>query len=265
MSLRKYPYYLSSIGRLLTGIEQPGYTTRLFLGLAGPGPHSIRLRKRGLRFLARGPNDVWALKETFLDGFYERFGFRIEAGWNILDIGGGIGDFAIFAATAAPGTRVAAYEPTRESLALMQENLALNGLAQVLTYHEAVWSQAGELAIAASPVEPGRNRSKRPEDEGNQVTVRSVPLAEAIARLGPDGCQLLKVDCEGAEFDIFLETQSTVLDRVERIVMEYHDGVADQDHPALVAHFRACGFVVETFPNYVHDDIGYLRAWRDPG
>jgi FkbM family methyltransferase len=236
---------------------------RIFLGLAGSGPFVIHLRPSGLRFTVRGPDDVWTIKETFLDRFYQKFGFAIQPGWQIIDIGGGLGDFTVLAATAAPDTHVSAYEPTADSFALLQANLAANGIEGVQVYPEAIWSQAGELALSASPVEAGRNRSGRPEELPSPVTVRSVTLAEALARLGPRGCQLLKVDCEGAEYAIFLETPPSVLQAVERIVMEYHDGVTEFDHLALVDHLRVCGYTVSTHPNYVHRHLGYLRAWRD--
>jgi hypothetical protein len=61
----------------------------------------------------------------------------------VLDIGGGIGDYTLFAACAAPHGKVFAFEPFPGSFALLQENLAANHAGPVQAFAEAIWSQAG--------------------------------------------------------------------------------------------------------------------------
>ena len=72
--------------------------------------------------------DVWSIKETFLDRFYEKYGFTIQPNWKIIDIGAGIGDYTLYTATAQPNSQVFAFEPYPKSLVLMQENLRLNSI-----------------------------------------------------------------------------------------------------------------------------------------
>ena len=132
--MNKYLYYLSSIYNLLTGVKNWPLVVRVFLKTAPPSPYPIELRKSGLKLKARGIMDIWSIKETFLDRFYERFGVRIEDGWTIVDIGGGIGDYTLFAAAAAPHGKVFAFEPFPESFALLQENLAANDAANVQAF-----------------------------------------------------------------------------------------------------------------------------------
>jgi hypothetical protein len=96
-----------------------------------------------------------------------------------------------------------------------------------------------------------------------RIAVAAVSLADALARLATDRVDLLKLDCEGAEYDILMRTTPDVLSRIDRIVMEYHDHRPDVRHPALAAFLRHSGYRVDVFPNVVHPgEIGYMRASR---
>jgi FkbM family methyltransferase len=237
---------------------------RVFLKTAPPSPYLIELRKSGLKLKARGIMDIWSIKETFLDRFYERFGVGIEDGWTVVDIGGGIGDYTLFAAAAAPHGKVFAFEPFPESFALLQENLAANGAAgRVQAFPEAIWSQAGALKIDSTLGEPGQFISRTADTQVAQATqVPSISMADAFARLGIDRCDLMKIDCEGAEYPILFNTPEDVLGRVQRIVMEYHDSVTSYTHRDMQEFLASKGYAVRVVQNYVHPDLGYLYAER---
>ena len=138
MSVRRHVYYARSIVRLLTGVGNWPLAVRLFLSRDPRGTVVIRLRKSGVQFRVRGPMDVWIVKETYLDRFYERYGTPIGDGWTVVDIGAGIGDYAIYAALGHPQNTVYAFEPFPESFALLQENLQLNQAANVQAFPEAI-------------------------------------------------------------------------------------------------------------------------------
>jgi FkbM family methyltransferase len=262
----KVLYYLASIFRLLSGVREWPLVLRLFLGRAVPSTHTITLRKSGLRLRVRGAMDVWSVKETFLDRFYERYGFSIGESWLVIDIGAGIGDFTLFAAAGHAGNKVYAFEPFPQSFALLENNVRLNHLANVACFREAIGGQSGELTLDLSLNEPLQIQSHTPSPKSAAtLTVPSLSLAEAFTRLGVQSCSLLKLDCEGAEYDILFNAPPDLLRRIERIVMEYHDEVTPYNHGDLVAFLRRHGFRVETFPNVVHSEIGYLRAANSAG
>ena len=260
----------SSIYNLLTGVKNWPLVVRVFLRTAPPSPYLIELRKSGMKLKARGIMDIWSIKETFLDRFYERFGTHIEDGWTIVDIGGGIGDYTLFAAIATPHGKVFAFEPFPESFALLQQNLAANGgVANVQAFAEAIWSQAGALKIDSTLGEPGQFISRSANDSGGLPTeggaftqVPSISMADAFARLEIDRCDLMKIDCEGAEYPILFNTPGDVLERVQRIVMEYHDSLTQYTHRDMQEFLASKGYAVRVVQNYVHPDLGYLYAWR---
>ena len=265
MSYRKYRYYLASIWKLLTGMKPAPGILRTFLWPSAAREQTIELRKSGYRFITRGVMDIWAVKETFLDRFYERFSTSVGDGWTVIDIGGGIGDFTIFVASQNPKNIVYVFEPTPNSFQLLGENLRLNRIDNAQVFPQAIWSQDGELLIDTTVGEPGQFISKSIEPNGDwgsdKVLVPSITMESAFEAAGLAHCNLMKIDCEGAEFEILFNTPSSVLECVERIILEYHDNLTEYTHTDLVSHLSEQGFAVKTYPNEVHD---YLQHHHNP-
>ena len=267
MLLRRYAYYLSSLVTLLTGMRRPLQVAGIFLRAKVPSDSQIELRQTGLKFKVRGKMDIWSLKETLLDRFYERFGFVVQDGWTVVDIGGGIGDYTIFAAYNHPNARVLAYEPFPESYRLLRENLNLNQIDNVETFSQAVSSQESTLQFGSLSSDPLSMQTAHdmPAPAGDVLHVPAVSLASILNGLAGGRIDLLKLDCEGAEYDILLNSAPSALEKIDRIVMEYHDGITPFDHDDLVKHLTNCGYKVEWWKNFAHNYIGYLRAQRIRG
>jgi len=267
MLLRRYAYYISSIFTLLTGFRNPIKIIGIFLGANVDKDTIVQLRGSELKFKVRGKMDVWSLKETLLDRFYERLGFAVQDGWTIVDIGGGIGDYTIFAAHGHNLARVTAFEPFPESYRLLQENLVLNQIRNVQLSAQAIGSREGRLQFAAGQVDPLSRQTTlaSAESAGESLSVDAIRLESVLALPNIGRIDLLKLDCEGAEYDILLNSPAAVLEKIDRIVMEYHDGVTPFNHLDLANYLTEHGYQVESWENYAHAYIGYLRAIRLTG
>ena len=262
--LRMYSYYWLSIFKLLAGFHDPILLVKIFLNQGDSRVKTVRLRTSGLQFRVRGAMDVWSIKETFLDRFYERYGFTIQPRWNILDIGAGIGEYTLYAAAMRPDSQVFAFEPYPQSFVLAQENLRLNKVSNARAFEKAISGASGELVLDLTGGEPLQFQSSMTQAANVEkgLSVNALSLADAFAMLEMESCDLLKLDCEGAEYAILFNTPPPVLALVKRIVMEYHDNVVEYTHRDLTRFLNEQGFEVETFRNPVHSYLGYLRAVR---
>ncbi|MDF1519522.1 MAG: FkbM family methyltransferase [Brevefilum sp.] len=260
--LRKLSYYASSIFRMAFGFKNFFSLIPFFLNRERVEQTEVVLRKSGVRLVARGAMDIWAIKETFLDAFYTRYGVAIENGWTVVDIGAGIGDFSIFVAHSNPQTKVYAFEPFPESYHLLERNIVLNGIENVFTYQAAIWNQAGILHLDNVSGEPLQIISKEMHpaiNEKNVIKVRALPLSQVFDAHGIEKLNLLKLDCEGAEYEILSGAFPEVFKKIERIIMEYHD-IDGHHHDHLVSLLERQGYKVHCQDNFVHEDIGYLYA-----
>jgi hypothetical protein len=77
-----------------------------------------------------------------------------------------------------------------------------------------------------------------------------------------ESCDLLKLDCEGAEYGILFNAPPELLQKIQRIVLEFHEQVTEYTRADLVRFLQVQGFEVDVFENAVHANLGYLRAAR---
>ncbi|MGE5172127.1 MAG: FkbM family methyltransferase [Rudaea sp.] len=257
-ALRRLRYYARSIATLASRIERPHAVAWTLL--ARGGGCVVRFRD-GPALACRDAMDLWVAKETCLDRDYERYGTAIASGWTIVDIGAGIGDFTILAARAAHAGRVVACEPATGAVKLLRENLQRNGVTNVDVIDAAIAATASPRALSVHRHGATASTLGVAPDE-RSLTVAAMTLADVLARIPSGRCDLLKSDCEGAEFDFLLAADDATLARIRRIVLEYHDWHGNH-HAALEERLREAGFsTVSTHPNAVHADTGFLYAER---
>ncbi|MBC7233422.1 MAG: FkbM family methyltransferase [Chloroflexi bacterium] len=259
--LSRWRYYLSSIPTLLFGIENWPRMIAAFLGLPPAQPFVIALRN-GCRFKVRTRMDIWIIKEICLDRQYEKASLEIGNNWTIIDIGAGLGDFAIHVAKEHPSATIYAYEPFPQSFALLQENLRLNQVENVRAFPYALCAHTGPArfhiaseAVAHSTAAPQNGMS------GECIEVPGITLDQLFAALQLSKCDYLKMDCEGAEYEILFQTKPETLQRIRHLCLEYHEGTSGFSHQDLVRFLTNRGFqVVKITPCPAHRHLGLLYA-----
>lgn len=165
----------------------------------------------------------------------------------IVDIGANIGLFTCYARERFPGATIHAYEPAAETVASARRNTA-HELTTV--FEEGVSARTGP----ASLTDLGHSNLTRTQAGEGPITL--VAFSEVVARIG-GRIDLLKVDCEGAEWDFMRD--ASLFRNVKHVRMEYHltDGRTLDDAHRLVA---GLGFeVVKLLPNQ-----GFGIAWLEP-
>jgi FkbM family methyltransferase len=200
-------------------------------------------RENGLSLDAAPNRDgVEVLADVFRARTYAT-GFPFHEPARILDVGAHKGYFSLFAARhAAPGAVIHAYEPSPANFAVMEANLARNGVTNVQAHRAAVAATAGRGRL----VEKASANHEVRLDEAGDVPV--VAFAEAVATLPGGAADFAKLDCEGGEYAILLDSPDEVLRRVRAFAVEFHDTkTAARSGEALRRRFLALGFQVRQF------------------
>jgi hypothetical protein len=145
--------------------------------------------------------------EIFHYGEYEPL--NVE-GRVVVDVGAYIGDSAIYFALKG-ARKVIAIEPHPGAFAEMLDNIKLNNLEGVIIpVNAGLASKPGKIYIE------------------NVGAVPAVTLSELISRFGVDpNDAVLKMDCEGCEFDIILNDYEHVK-LFKELILEYHGDVVNK-------------------------------------
>ena len=99
-----------------------------------------------------------------------------------------------------------------------------------------------------------------------RATAPCVSLGDLLDRRGVDRVDFLKVDCEGAEYEMFRTLDAGDWRRIDRVAMEFHELHPGQRHEDLAAMFRSRGFQVairKPWFDYHCMKFGELWAWRN--
>jgi FkbM family methyltransferase len=197
----------------------------------------------GLIFLARHMGDAFTVYECF---FGKVYGSRVSLeGRTVIDIGAGIADSAIHFASL--GATVFAFEPHEESFSLARKNVELNKLqSRVFLFHKAVSANEGVERLMIPQGEPHKSVLMKDGDAlvekglfDQSQNVETATLDKIIQQNGLNKIDILKLDCEGAEFDILNESSSEALSKVRKIVLEYH-----RNPVQLIRFLSSLGFKV---------------------
>jgi FkbM family methyltransferase len=132
----------------------------------------------------------------------------------IYDVGGNVGLFSILCRLNFPNAKVKSFEPHPETFRF----LAANGREFAFEcFNFAVGSQNGDAFISSLDESRANCVSASLTNAGVQISVKS--LRDMILRESSQ-IDLLKLDCEGGEWDIFQDAEP--FQRVDEIRMEYH-------------------------------------------
>ena len=248
--LKIIKYYLSIILLLLSNIKKISYSNNLF---------TIQFRDNS-SFVIRNFMDLWVLTETYLNRDYEKYGSIIENNWTILDIGAAFGDFSILSAKKSSSNKIIAVEPLPSSLKLFKENIKNNHLKNIKIYSGALSSTQEKINL----IENTNNYNHSETTTSSSLSIPSISLSKLFKNYHISHCNLLKCDCEGAEYDIFSKLSPTTYQRIDRIIMEYHlfNSDSEQKLKQLISSFKRNSFKIKISPNPVHSTIGFLYAFK---
>lgn len=208
--------------------------------VAGRKLGELRLRN-GVRLGAPDSVELWNhFNDIWLDHVYDGEGYDIPQNGNVVDIGANIGLFSLLAARRA--ARVLAFEPFGPCFEWLSRNVASNGQSNVVQpFKSAVASNAGSRTFH---VQPQLTSNSFYSTEGQAVTVECTTLEAIVQNQCGGRCDFLKMDCEGAEFEILLGCSDDTLRRIGVIAMEVHEGVGGHTAADLERRLRQAGFSV---------------------
>ena len=177
----------------------------------------------------------------------------------VLDVGANVGFFSLFALQKFDNVNVYAYEPMPKNYAQLSKyygelnkdnwqihNKAVSGKAGTITLHyDASDSFSTTASVHANEREP------------DTAEVECVTLRQIVDEYNLTKIDLLKLDCEGSEYNILYHADDEVMNMVKSVTMETHPGdEPNESHEAMIEFLQSKGFSVN------NDDPPMLTAWR---
>jgi FkbM family methyltransferase len=188
----------------------------LSLSLKYPFLANISLRECG--------SDLATYHEIAVEEVYGSVLRAVENFQTVIDLGANVGLAALYFACKSPSCRVLCVGPNRETYDLLSQNVReLNRSGRCQTLRAAVWGTHRRLVFdQKSPADRYSTFAVRPAAATEPSDVEGYTMAEILDYSGFDCVDLLKVDIEGAERELFSAQDLSWLARVGAIAIEFH-------------------------------------------
>ncbi len=186
----------------------------------------LSLKRRDLKHpiqLRIPSSDVPTYRQVFID---REYAFHAEKTPEVIvDAGANIGLASVYFANKYPDAKIIAIEPEQSNFDLLKENTS--PYPNIIPIQAALWNTNGEINL----VDPGFGKwgfmtdektSSKESPDNLCHSVKALTVDKIIADYGLKRVNILKMDIEGAEKEVFSDT-SAWIDSVDSIIVELHE------------------------------------------
>lgn len=163
----------------------------------------------------------------------------------IIDVGSNVGYLSAFSFTRFPKAKVISVEPLPKNLSLLKHNRQLNTSFDWSVFEGVLAGEDGEFGIQFDNSDDySTSASMYGLDDGaDSLTVKSLKLNSLLAQHGISKVHILKLDCEGAEYDILYSLNAEDLNRMAFVTMETHQiDTEKMNRDAILSWFQENGW-----------------------
>jgi len=220
-----FTFYLSVLLKLVPNVYKRPLTLQL---------------KDGKILSLRAFMTLYIFEEIFLRGVYDVESKSVSS---IIDIGANTGLFVLRAKQCWPDAKIVAFEPEPANYVALCETIEKNDLQGVSAINAAIAAARGFTTLYRHPRNVGGHSTVHRFSD-DSVQVRCQTVSDALTLLPNARCDLMKVDCEGAEESIFRSLSADTAARIGIIIYEPDNGyLADE----LNEWLNTLGFTVSSF------------------
>jgi len=213
---------------------------------------TLRTRRSNLR-IAVPLIDAWPAFEVHALGEYN----VPKIGWDglscVLDVGAHVGSFALWVAERSE-CKIVAVEPNPIARKLLARNTAAIR-DRVKVVGAAIGGRPGSLTLFGFG-EPSTSSLTEVAQRGDKVDVIVITLEQLIDESGFQKIDLLKMDIEGQEQEVFHTITDSVLRRVRQVIVECHPH-AGTDVGAIREKLTSSGMMTYSLDRFAPLVVGW--------
>ena len=170
--------------------------------------------------------------------------YNIEPNDIVIDIGSHIGTFAVPMAHRIPEGKIYAIEARKETFDILRKNIVLNDLHNVSVHNIALTNFKGSTKLYYAPYNQNWGDSITNISKESEI-VKTNTLGKFMQENEIDHCNFMKINCEGAEFEIILSSSKKTLKKIKLLLILYHsDFNKNHSEKKLIDYLRECDFEV---------------------
>jgi len=196
-----------------------GEAVSFYLKMKTGNWNNFKLKKLKYPFAIRdNPYDFATFEEVMLK---EEYGIDLSfEPFTIIDGGANIGLTSVFFANKYPGAQIVSIEPETGNFEMLKKNT--QSYPNISLLHAGVWNKKVNLAI----VDTGKGNNSFTVEELSHPTkgsISAISIADIMEEKNWQSVDVLKLDIEGSEKNVFEKNYESWLPLVKVLIVELHD------------------------------------------
>ena len=183
------------------------------------------------------------------DGTYENLPLKDKT---IIDIGACTGDTSIYFALKG-AKKIIAVEPFPKNFEILKKNIEENHFNESIIPILAACGYSKKEILIDPNLHDGMRSVLR--EFSNGIKISTITLEEIIKDFDISNA-ILKLDCEGCEYETILNSSSEILQKFTDIQIEYHDGYKNLEEKLLSSGFEVSHAIIDNI------NRGHIHAKR---
>ncbi len=207
-------------------------------------------------------SDIEIFKEIYIEDVYGVCKFKSKDIF-IIDIGAHVGIFSLLIAKNS-GAIVLAYEPDIENFKILEKNINENKkFVDVRPFNLSISNRKGNVKVFKSSNNTGGHSIYQTYVDQKYFVSKSITLNQIIKENKIESIDLLKIDCEGAEYEILTKTSKTTLKKIKKIILETHEFIENRknfyNYKNIITSLEEAGFKIKIKREIFYSDEGLFK------
>ena len=189
------------------------YGTKRYLNIHVPGlPNKVALRN--------GTSDAHCFNQVFVDLDYD-FDIGFEP-TRIIDCGANIGLSSLFFHRKYPNATVVAVEPETSNFTMLEKNV--RPYTNIKCLNNGIWNKTVNLEISSENSENEKwGFTVKEINHSSNTSIKAVTIIDIMNQFKMDEIDILKMDIEGSELEVFSSNYESWLPKTRILMIELHD------------------------------------------
>ena len=158
------------------------------------------------------------------------FNIDFKEGDIVIDIGANVGMVSILLAKKFPFLKIYSFEPLKENYYNLLKNIELNNIPNgiITAENKAVTKDGRLITMSINSANKGGSSTADIVSTNSIMTkencqIESITLEGIFKKYNINKLKLLKIDCEGSEYEILYNTDTNLLKNIENLRGEFHE------------------------------------------
>ena len=185
----------------------------------------IVIKEKGFKypiFIRTKTSDIHVFNQIFRSREYD-LNYKINP-QIIIDLGANTGLSSVLFANKFPESKIIAVEPEKSNYEYLLKNTEY--YKNITCLNKAIWNETKQLNI----IDSGRGEWGFITEEQNPasdlkefLTISSVSMNDILEMFSIENIDILKIDIEGAEVNLFKDNYNNWISKVKLLIIELHD------------------------------------------